>query len=339
MNNKVRNLILFGILMVVVLGFTLTPLFGKELLWRPENNQTVPFSGIHFDTPTNVSNLKIRRSEKDGLVSDLISYDVEFEYRGADSSMRIIGKLGEQSFFGETITPRHSKATLKGEYDKINDILFNERLNYRDLYKNLDQYKFDSTSEIRVPLSESIKDYKFTISYEPKTLTYSLDNEIAKTSVFLTNARVDNFTDGEYVNKSETQSFNESGMYVNVIEVFDEGTINKMNFWNNVNNVVFILSVIVVLGLIWFEKAKSPYFVIVAMLISVLTVYRFLEIGVSPLATVTAFPLMGILTVVIGRLMSRNNIVFNKYDFTQSIVGALILLVFGLLLYVLPIVI
>lgn len=339
MNNKIKNLILFCLLGAIVFGFTLTPLFGKDLMWIPEKNQPVPFSGIHFDTPTNVSNLRIRRSETQGLLSNLISYDIEFEYRGADSSMRIIGKLGEQAFFGDTVTPRHSKATLKGEYDKINDILFNERLNYRDMYKNVDQYKFDSTSEMRVPLSENIKVYKFRISYEPKRLTYYENTDLAKTSVFLTNARVDNFTDGEYLYKSETQSFNESGMYVNVIEVFNEETINNINFWNNVNNVVFILSIIVILGLIWFQKVKNPYFIIFLMLIGILTVYRFLQIGVSPIATITVFPILGIITVIFGRLMSRDKIIFNKYDFTQSIIGAVFMAVFGLLLYVLPLVI
>lgn len=336
MNKKIKNLILYGLLVLVVIGFSITSLFGKELLWKPENNKEIPFSGIYFDVPENVTNFKIRRSETQGLTSDLISYDVEFEYIGSDSSMRIMGKLAEQSFFGEEVTPRHSKATLKGEYDKINNLLFDEKLTHRELFKNIDNYKFSSISEIRVPLSESIKDYKFKISYEPKSLIYSENDEIAKASVFLTNARVDNFTDGDYVNKSETQSFNESGMYVNAIEIYNEDMISNIGFWRNVNNVIFIVSVILTLGLIWLDRQNSQYFIILLMLISILTSFRFMEVGVSTLGALVIMPILGVLAVLVGRQMPRERISFNKYDFSQSLLGAFSMLFLGMVLYLIP---
>lgn len=336
MNKKIKNLVLYGILMVIVFGSVFTPFIADEFLWKPENNKAIPFSGIHFDIPTNISNFKIRRSETQVLNDDLISYDIEFEYKGADSSMRIIGKIAEQAFFGDTVVPRHSKATLKGEYDKINNILFDEKFTFGDLYKKIVDYKFTSVSEIRVPLSESVKNYKFRLSYDPKILIYSEGKELAKTSVFLTNARVDNFTDGEYVNSSEILSFNESGMYINALEVYDEESITNISFWKNVNNVVFILSVIISLILIWLDRINSPYFLITTILVSILTFYRFFEFGVSTLATVTVFPILGILAVIIGRLTSREKIQFNKYDFAQGLLGAFTLFILSLILYIMP---
>lgn len=336
MNKKIKNIILYGILMAIVLGFALSPMLGKEILWNSDQNVQIPFSGIHFDKLENISAFKIKRYETPGQVSSLISYDVEFEYTGSESSMRIMGKLAEQAFFGENVSPIHSKATLKGEYEKINNLLFNEKLTNRDLFKNLQNYKFSSTSEIRVPLNEEVKNYKFKITYLPKTLVYENNKELAKASVFLTNARVDNFTDGDYLNKSETQSFNESGMYVNAIEVYNEETIKKIDLFNNINNIIFILSVIITLGLIWIDRPNTQYFIIIFIFISILTVYRFLETGVSTLGAFTVFPILGFLGVLVGRLTSREKITFNKYDFSQGLLGAILLMILSIFLYLLP---
>ena len=161
MNKKVKNLILYLVLFLILFAFSFTPLFGTEELWNKKKNEPTPFHGIYFDIPTNVSNLKVIRSADIDDTETEISYDVEFEYQGADSSMRIIGILERQAFFGEGVVPKHSKATLKGEYESINETLFNERLKLKDLYKKTKDYKFKSISEIRVPLTESNGKYKF----------------------------------------------------------------------------------------------------------------------------------------------------------------------------------
>lgn len=336
MNKKVKNLIIYLSLLLTLFLSSLSPMFGKDILWKEKYNKTIPFAGVYFDIPTNVANLKIRRSETDGLLNDLISYDVEFEYTGVDSSMRILGKTAEQSFFGDSVVPKHSKATLKGEYDKINNLIFDEKLNYGQMHKNLENYKFTSTSEIRVPLSEGVKNYKFRISYEPKRLIYDEGEELSKVSVFLTNSRVDNFTDGEYINDSETQSFNESGMYVNILEVYDGEKISSLNFWHKVNNVIFILSAVLVLALIWLDKSKNPYLMILAMIISVLTFFRFFEFGVSVKAVLIFFPIFGFLSVLLGRQTVKDKIAFNKYDFTQGLLGAIIMFFIAMIIYLLP---
>lgn len=336
MNIRIKNFIIYGVLILIIAAFLLTPFLGKEVLWRPEENKQVPFAGIYFDAPTNINNLTIKRGKTENLSNKLISYDIEFEYIGPDSSMRIIGKLGEQAFFGDEVVPRHSKATLKGEYDAINDVIFNERLTYGNLHKNLENYKFTSTSEIRVPLSESVKDYKFRLSYEPKELVYSNDTLLSIVSPFLTNARVDSFTDSEYVNESQIQGFNTNGMYVNLLEIYDANKISSINFKNNINNVIFILSIILILILIWLKRVHNPYVLILIMMITALTFYRFFEIGITTKGAMIVFPILGIFTVLAGKLVSRDEIKFNKYDFTQSLLGALVLFVFGLILYVVP---
>lgn len=336
MNKRIKNFIIYGILLLIIGGFVFTPWFGNDKLWRPEENPQMPFSGIHFDVPTNINNFTIKRSETESLSKNLISYDIEFEYLGADSSMRIIGKLGEQAFFGDSVVPRHSKATLKGEYDAINNVIFDERLTHGELHKNLENYKFTSISEIRVPLSESVKNYKFRISYEPKKLIYSEDKLISVVSSFLTNARVDSFTDSDYVNESQIQSFNTNGMYVNVLEIYDQKAISSINFWNNVNNVIFILSIISALALIWLDKLHNPFVIILLSMITALTFYRFFEVGILTKGVLIGFPIIGIFSVLAGKQIGRDQIEFNKYDFTQSLGGALILFFFGLILYVLP---
>lgn len=336
MNKKIKNIILYGLLLVVLIGFSFTPLFGVDLLWKPENNKSVPYNGIYFDVPTNISNLKVVRSQKASSDGNLVSYDVEFEYAGTDSSMRVIGLLAEQSFFGDSVVPRHSNATLKGEYENINNKLFTETLAQRELYKKVPEYKFTSTSQIRVPLSESVKNYKFKLTYKPRYLTYSEENVLGNMSAFLTNARVDSFTDTEYTDHHETQSFVEAGMYVNTLEMYNSAKISNINMFKNLNNVIFILSVILMLAIIWLDKMPNEYFAIGIMMVTSLTFYRFLDTGVSTKAALFAFPVIGFIIVLLGRFMKRDKFKVNRYDFPQGLAGAILLTVLAVFVYVIP---
>ncbi len=336
MDKKIKNYILYSLLFLVLIGFSFTPLFGNEFLWKPENNKSVPYNGIYFDVPTNISNLKVVRSQRAATDGNLVSYDIEFEYAGTDSSMRVVGMLAEQSFFGDTVVPKHSNATLKGEYENINNKLFSEILTQRALYMKTPEYKLASTSQIRIPLSESVKNYKFKLTYKPRYLVYSENNVLGNMSVFLTNARVDSFTDTEYTDHHETQSFVEGGMYVNTLEMYNSTKISNINTFKNVNNVIFILSVILLLALIWLDKMPNEYFAIGIMMVSALTIYRFLETGVTTKAALFAFPVIGFVIVLLGRFMKRSKFNLNRYDLPQGLVGAILLTVLAVFVYVIP---
>ena len=132
------------------------------------------------------------------------------------------------------------------------------------------------------------------------------------------------------------QSFNESGMYVNVLELFDDAKINSINFWKNVNNVIFILSTILVVGLIWLGRTSNPYILMALMFANILTLYAFFEIGITTKGILYIFPILGIVTVILSRLMARDRLAFNKYDFSQSLGGAILLALLGIIVYVVP---
>lgn len=339
-NKKIINLIIYAILFVVLALSVLSPLIGKELLWNPEANTSMPFNGINFDVPTNISNFKITRSINESLNRELISYDVEFKYTGDDSNMRIIGKLGEQAFFGSGVVPKKSNVVLKGDFGVINDSLFNEKLQLKDYYKKTEDYQLDSISEVRVPLTEDIGEYKFRVSYEPRKLVYNLGEELGTMAVFITNGRVDKFSDTKYeeekTNKIETQSYVEQKIYVNLLESFDEKQISNLERNKNINNVIFILSVLASIIMIWINKKTNPFILVCLIFVNILTFYRFFNLGVATKAVVFIFPILGYIGLVLGKLINKEKINIHKHDLTQGLAGAIFMLFLGLMVYVVP---
>ena len=334
MNKKIRNLIIYAILLLIIFATTFMPWFGKDILWDQKKNKTVPFGGIFFDSPSSVDNLKISRGYNED--DSVYTYKISFNYSGADSSMRILGKLSEHTFFGSDVAPSKSIVTLKGDFDSINNIIFDEKLNNGNLHKNLPEYKFSSTSEMRVPLSEDIKDYGFNLSYRPKSLIYKNNSKLSQLSAFVTNARVDKFTDDTYANDAEIYSFNEGGMYVSLVEEYDQSQISRINIFRNINNVLFVLSAIITLFVIWSDRLNSPLYKIIPMLVSVVRFYGFFNVGLSLLAAILILPILGFITVLLGKIMNKDSISFNKYDFSQSLLGAISMFVIGLIFFVIP---
>ncbi|MDO5725261.1 MAG: hypothetical protein Q4P29_03045 [Tissierellia bacterium] len=337
MNKRAKNLIVYLVFFAVLLISMFSSLFSKANLWRPENNKSVDFNGIYFDIPTNISNLKISRSINDKGVRDKIIYDVEFAYAGSDSNMRIIGQVCEQIFFKDGVNPSHSNVTLKGEYDSINDSLFDEKLVLREYYKEVPEYKFASKSQIRVPLTEAINTYKFRLVYEPRELIYSKDTKIGELAVFLTNARIDKFTDNKYDSKTETHSYVESGINIKALEVYDEAKLQKIANINKLNNALFVISVIGAIIIIALNKTNNLMFLTAAMSVTVLTFYRFMQRGIAPKATFTAIPIIAFITYILIKIITKEKLKFKKTDFTQALVYSIVMMLISVMVFALPI--
>ncbi|NLY21462.1 MAG: hypothetical protein GXZ08_09300 [Tissierellia bacterium] len=339
MNKKVKNAILYAILLIMLFISTFSKMFDVSNIWKPQNNGNTSFNGIYFEKPGNVYNLKVVRSLATENGSDKLQYDIEFEYSGQPSNMRIIGDVSQQAFFGDGVVPKHSNVVLKDQYDEINRMLFNEKLHLRDYYKKMPEYNFASNSSIRVPLTdnEDVNTYKFRLTYTPRYLVSGNDNVIGKMGVFLTNGRVDKFTDSSYELKSETSKFTNAGMQVYTLEVFDDAKLGRMDTFKNINNVIFIMSVIGMVILVAASKKINEFAAIGLMFISILTFYKFFGVGVSPKATYTALPIMAFITVLLGKQMPKDKIEFGKYDFSQALVGAVIFSIISILVFVLPV--
>lgn len=338
MNKKVKNTILYAILFVILFISTFSKMFDVANIWEPDKNVGSSFNGIYFEKPSYVSNMKVVRSLVNENGVDKLFYDIEFVYSGQDSNMRIIGDVSEQAFFGDGVVPKHSNVTLKDQYDDINTELFNDRLVLKDYYKKTPDYNFKSSSSIRVPLNEEVNTYKFRLTYTPRYLVHE-DDVIAKTGVFLTNARVDQFThnkDAKSTDELNQQSFSNAGMTANVVEAYDSGAVSKIETVRKINNVIFTISVLAMLALIWLSKKTNEFAAIGLMFVTILTFYKFFGVGVAAVATYTALPLIAFIAVLIGKQMPKKDFKFNKYDFSQALVGAVLFCILSIIVFVLP---
>ena len=333
MNKRIKSGIIYAVFILAIIITTFTPMVGKDELINSEKNISVPFHGINFDKPTNISKLNISRGRVNELGEELVSYDISFEYTGEDTSMRVMGKLAGQAFFPEA--PSFSKATIKGEYGAVNDLLFGEKLILRDYYKNIESHRLESISEIRVPLSEEVGEYQFRLLYKPFNLVYRRDEKLSDMAVFVTNTRVDKFTELDNDEDLHTESFIESGMYVNLYERYNKGKVGRIELASNIFIAIFVLSVLAMLFIIW-REIYNPLATVAIMIVTSLTFYKFINQGVSSKGVLLIAPILGILSVVLGKQINREDIRFNKYDISQGLLGGVILLVLGIIIYILP---
>lgn len=338
MSKRLKNVILFGIFIVILFISTFSSQFGKNILWSNENNEGRGFNGLLFKNPVEISELIVSRSFENKNSKDLIRYDVEFIFSGEDSSLRILGTPTRQIFFDEGIVPSHSVVSLKGDYDKINDQLFNEKLKHAELYKNVLDYEYKPISEIRVPLSSDIEKYSFSIYYEPRDLVYKNKDVVAKNTVFITNAKVDKFVNAEKDLEGENPYFNQSGFYVNAQEVLNSNAISRISIMNNIASVIFVASVVLVLILIWIDKKKLSNLYSLLLLLILLTFYRFLGVGTSTLAILTIYPILAYIAICISKLMGKekNSLKITSRDLKQALGYTLLFFIVTLLICIIP---
>lgn len=334
MNKRIINYVLLGLVFVGLLVSMISPLVSREKLWDPELNQPVSFSGISFDDPLDIKNLKVQRSIGDYLGKEVINYDIQFDFEGEESNFRIIGDTLDQVFVSGA-EPELSKVVLKGGYDSINNIVFDQKTSLGEYYKTQPDYKFSSNSKIRVPLTDDQETYQLRLSYLPKELIYSQREKLAELSVFLINGKVDEFSDIKLKNSAITDSFVQDEFYINIYEDINEDRLEKIKLYNNINSGIFIISVLGLLGAVWMGWT-NPFLISGLLLASTMTFYKFINQGIDVKGVILMMPIFGFVSVVVSKLISKTELKLNRYDFSQGLLGAVVFLFVGLLVYVVP---
>lgn len=340
MNRKLKNIVLFGIFLALLFLSTLTGFFGTEYAWPAAKNQPTSFDGLIFDEPANVSNLNVVRTVRDENGTSYIKYDIDFSYTGEPSNMRILGIPARQIYFPEGVVAKKSNVTLKGEYDKVNENIF-EKLKLKDLYKKRDDYFFKSISEIRVPMREKVKDYSFTVYSRPRTLNYRGNDLLAETAVFLSNARMDKFTDLELTKKdsgitAQTKTDSQSGIYINSLELIRDKAVSRLSIGSNINSILFIASTLVLLVLLWLDKEKLKILYMVLMMVVLATFHPFIDSGVSTAGVLVIYPIYAFIATLLSKLMSRDEIKITKNELKQGVAFTLVFFVITLIVIIIP---
>lgn len=340
MNKKLKNYIIFGIFLALLFLSTFSNLFGTNFIWPKESNYAVPFNGLFFDQPTNVSNFNVTRSVEKSDYKNLVKYDINFTYTGQGSNMRIYGIPVRQIFFKNDVQPVKSNATLRGEYEKVNKALF-EKLKLKDLYSKLDEYNFTTISQIRVPLTEETKEYSFSLYYEPKNLVYRGEKKLSELSAFITNARVDQFTDKELTEKnSPLKSFvkqdSQSGIYINSLELTNDSLISRISILNNINTIVCVASILAMLALIWIDRPKFSIIYMILMMLILVTFHKFIDLGVSTFAILFLYPIFGYIAACFSKLMAKNELKLNANELKQSLAFTIVFTVLVIIVFIIP---
>lgn len=339
MNKKIKNYIIYGIFILLLFLSTLAKSFSSEVFWPSAKNMPVPFDGILFNDPQDIQNLTVTRAIANENNRNYVKYDISFDYIGDFGDFRILGNPIGQTFFPEGISPVFSDVELKGDYDKINSSLFTENLKLKDLYKKVKNYNFMATSKIRVPLKKEVTQYNFTVKSEPKHLNYGKKGTISENSVFITNARVDSFKDTTKPKdgiKNESKNFNQSGYYVNSLEIINEKAVSSISTANTINSIVFVLSIICMLLLLWLNSKKSQIPYMILMMLSVITVHRFLDRGASVFGMLIIWTILAYIGAVISNIYGRDEITVMKKDLKRSLAWTIIFFVIVLIIFIIP---
>ena len=257
MNKRIKKLVIFAIFLLVLMLFSLTAFFSKSLMW-PNSNVEREFDGILFNNSDGVENLQVARSVVKEGSEKLIKYDIKFSYAGEDSTARIMGTPTRQIFFGEGVNFSKSKVKLKGDFDKINKSLFEEKLKLKvkDFYNKTENKDFKAVSEVKLDLSEKVGEYAFEVYYNPNPLYFSGGQKVEDASIFVTNAKVENWTETTKSTDSVKEAYTNSGYYINKLELIDQGLINKISLINTISTVAFLVLTLVVIALIWLGKGS-----------------------------------------------------------------------------------
>ncbi|MDO5036955.1 MAG: hypothetical protein Q4E37_01505 [Tissierellia bacterium] len=340
MDIKIRNIIIFGIFLVILLGLNFTGAFGQGLLYSQEKNEATAFDGLVFDQPANVKDLRITRGTEGDKRGHVIKYDVSFSYEGGPSDLRILNSPVRTIFFQEGVQPSLSKATLKGDYEEINRSL-QENLKLADHYKKLDSFGFLAQSQIRLPLKEEVGDYTFTVYTKPRDFIYGRDKRLAEIAVFLTNARVEKFTDDLGLDKAsglEAASKTEkiAGSYVNSLELMDKASLSKISTWTKIARVLFIGGLILVLATIWLNQVKLRGLTSLGFGLVLLTLYPAIGSGVSSLGSMVIMPIMAFIGHLMVRLFPRKKLALEGKDFKQALALGLVFFFVATFVYIVP---
>lgn len=334
MSEKIKKYIIFAAFIIVLLLLSLSHFFSKDLLW-PSSGENRYFSGIIFQNPTGIEDLIVTRSVERENNEYLIKYNYNFSYKGEDSTARIMGLPVRQIYFDEDTNPVHSVAKLRGDYEKINNTLFSTKFKLKDYYKKSGKDNYIPLTTIRIPLVEREGSYSFDAYYRPESLLFSGGRIVERTSIFLTNARVSDFKESTKITDSIKEAFNDSGFYVNKLELINDKLVTRINIVNTCATIGFLFSMIFLIAMIWFNKANHFYYLI-PMLAIIPTFYRFLGKGTSNLGILLIYPILGFLAAFSSKLISKDHVEVESKDLKQSLAFALAFYAFCILFFIIP---
>lgn len=337
MNKRIKKLVIFAIFLLVLMLFSLTAFFSKSLMW-PNSNVEREFDGILFNNSDGVENLQVARSVVKEGSEKLIKYDIKFSYAGEDSTARIMGTPNRQIFFGEGVNFSKSKVKLKGDFDKINKSLFEEKLKLKvkDFYNKTENKDFKAVSEVKLDLSEKVGEYAFEVYYNPNPLYFSGGQKVEDASIFVTNAKVENWTETTKSTDSVKEAYTNSGYYINKLELIDQGLINKISLINTISTIAFLVLTLVVIALIWLGKGSFPIY-LGALFIMIPAFYRFMDKGTSNLGVLIIYPILGCLASIAARFLAEDeDVTFGTKEMKQSLAFLLMYFVASLVLFMIP---
>lgn len=334
MNESIKKVVIFAIFILVLLLFSLTSFFSESLLW-PNSNVKREFDGIVFNDAEGISDFNVFRSTVGKDDQKLVKYEIKFNYTGEDSTARILGTPVRQIFFGEGVNYKNSKANLKGDFDKVNESLFQEKLKLKDFFNKTENKEFIAKSEIKLDLTESIGDYDFTIYYKPSPLYFSGSQLVENASVFVTNAKVSDWQESTKKTDSIKEAFNNSGYYINKLETVNEKLVSKISTLNTISTVLFIVLAIATIGLIWMNRGNLMIF-LAALFIMIPTFYRFIGKGTSNLGILIAYPILAFIASIVAKLLSKENMKLSANDFKQSLAFTICYFIASIVLFIIP---
>ena len=337
MNKRIKKLIIFAIFLLVLMLVSLTAFFSKSLMW-PNSNVEREFDGILFNNSDGVENLQVARSVVNEGSEKLIKYDIKFNYTGEDTTARIMGTPIRQIFFGEGTNFSKSKVKLKGDFDKINKSLFEEKLKLKvkDFYNKTENKDFKAVSEVKLDLSEKIGEYAFEVYYNPNPLYFSGGQKVEDASIFVTNAKVENWTETTKSTDSVKEAYTNSGYYINKLELIDQGLINKISLINTISTVAFLVLTLAVIALIWLGKGSFPIY-LGALFIMIPAFYRFMDKGTSNLGLLIIYPILGFIASIVARFLAADDdVTFGTKEMKQSLAFLLMYFVLSVVLFMIP---
>lgn len=337
MQKQLKNGIIFVVFLLLCFLLTFTPLMTDKVVISSEEEKNGAFDGLIFDDPTRIDNLQVtRRIEKGSKI--LYRYDVKFQYQGKDTSVRLLGVPVRNVYLPKGTNGSKSKVKLKGEYDKINGAVYDSLQMNKLLSK--EKLTFQPASEMRIPLSEEVEDYAFTVVTDPATVVAYTGRTMADIGVFLTNAKMDKFSDALGIEdkglRPETLTKTQSGVYINTLELMDQGVMGRAHAVKTVAIVATIVAVVAGLAIIFLDRRKLYPFVYGAMVLFAFAAPALRLKAPTNGGIFSAMPAAAFVGYLLFKLMNRSSLKLKGLDFRQALGMALIVFVLATYVFAVP---
>ena len=337
MQKQLKNGIIFVVFLLLCFLLTFPPLMTDKVVLSPDEAKNAAFDGLIFDDPTAIDSLQVTRRIEKGPKT-LYRYDVKFHYQGKDSSVRVLGVPVRNVYLPKGSNGSKSKVKLKGEYDKINGAVY-DNLQMKNL---LDKEKitFQTTSEMRIPLSEDVEDYAFTIVTDPATVTANTGKTLADIGVFLTNVKVEKFSDALGIEdkglRPETSTKTQSGIYMNTLELIDGKVMSRTTSAKTVAVAAAVIAVVCGLALLLLNKNKLLPVVYVAMVLFAFAIPVVRLKAPSNAGIFIGMPLVAFVGYLLFKLMTRSRLKLKTVDFKQALGMAIVVFVLATYFFAVP---